>query len=154
MTDDEESQPTIRWNPSLTEVREFLSSQPATAPPPRRSARIHSQEATTLAAAIKAIPQDHDSVELYIADQRELQLEVDTSLHTVKAMAHATIAKLNRKLKAIKTDELLQTTGPTELDSDIFEPAPEHWKQFLVLPPHLKKVWIDALRQEINTLLK
>ena len=72
----------------------------------------------------------------------------------VKAMAHVTAAKQQRKLKAIKADELLQTTDPTELDADIFEPAPEHWKQFLVLPPHLKKVWIDALRQEINTLLK
>ena len=89
-----------------------------------------------------------------LSEHRELQQEVDLLLHQTLAMANATAAKHNRKLKAIKADELLQTLDPTELDADIFEPAPEHWKQFLVLPPHLKKVWIDALRQEINTLLK
>ena len=48
---------TVRWSPTLTETREYLPSQPATAPPPRRSARLQSQEALTLAAAMKVIPQ-------------------------------------------------------------------------------------------------
>ena len=150
----EETGSTIRWKPDLTQIREFLSSQPATAPPPRRSALLHSQEATTLAAAIKIILQEDEPLDLNPCEQRKIQLKVDANLQRMKAMTHYPEAKQQRKLKAIRADDLFQTTDPKELDADIFKPAPENWKQFLVLPPHLKKFWIDLLSQEIITLLK
>ena len=39
-------------------------------------------------------------------------------------------------------------------DADLFQPAPNHWKQIMTLPLHLRKHWAKSFKAELNTLLR
>ena len=69
-------------------------------------------------------------------------------------MADNTFTKLQRQRKREEMNKLLVTMDPTELNADLFEPAPDHCRQLLPLPSHLKRLCMDSLRKELRTLSK
>ena len=42
----------------------------------------------------------------------------------------------------------------TGMDPDLFQPAPQTWKQILTLPTHLKSHWIKSWKAELGTIIK
>ena len=38
--------------------------------------------------------------------------------------------------------------------TDLFEPAPLHWRLLFTLPPHLKRLWRHNFRKELEVLIK
>ena len=62
-------------------------------------------------------------------------------------------AKGKKKLDSMKIEDMINNTQLdeikiSELHEDLFQPAPEHWKQILKLPPHLRKVWSKNFIEE------
>ena len=47
-----------------------------------------------------------------------------------------------------------ETIDLDNVDADLFQPAPTHWKQIMNLPLHLRQHWAKSFRTELKTLLK
>ena len=61
---------------------------------------------------------------------------------------HTTMNAMHEDMTPDKEDDIALE------DADLFQPAPNHWKQIMTLPLHLRKHWAKSFKAELNTLLR
>ena len=91
----------------------------------------------------------HDAIDKYTAQVHHQLLPTEAAMSVVDKKNSAS-PSIEDIIKATPVEDI----DFSKLDGDLFQPAPEHWKQIMKLPPHLKKVWTKSFIDEIKLHMK
>ena len=92
--------------------------------------------------------------------QEKLQSNVAYAAKDLQIAAHAKLVQwmpeshFGFNANVVDVETIMGAESITGLDPDIFQPAPQTWKQILTLPPHLKKHWVKSWKAELSTIIK
>ena len=139
---------TIRWDNNLEETRYYSKRAPPSEHTElQRSERIRNQASYQTVAT--PMTKMHQAISKYTEQVHRQLLPVEGAM--------AVTGKKNEGPPPI--EDIINATPVEDIDfskleGDLFQPAPEHWKQIMKLPPHLKKVWTKSFIDEIKLHMK
>ena len=88
---------------------------------------------------------DEDIIpEAHLQSLKDIKEEIEMHEHRLEQTYASMTAEGKKKLDSMTIEDMINNTPLDEikisdLHGDLFQPAPEHWKQILNLPPHLNK---------------
>ena len=103
---------------------------------------------------------DEDIIpEAHLQSLEDIKEEVEIHGYRLEQAYASMTTKEKKKPDSMTIEDMINSTPLDEikisdLHGDLFQPAPDHWKQIINLPPHLKKVWSKSFLEEWKLHLK